>query len=155
MLIIVTGTPGTGKTLVAKEISNKYKLKYVNLNSLIMKNKLYDYYDKKLMSYVIDVNKLNKFLIRFVRGKDLVIDSHLSHYLDMKYVDLCIVVKCDISVLKKRLEKRGYTKGKIRENMDAEIFDVCLVEANEFGHNAKVIDTSKGFKKRDLMNLIK
>jgi broad-specificity NMP kinase len=43
--------------------------------------------------------------------------------------------------LKKRLEKRNYSKSKIRENLDAEIFDVCLVEAKEKGHKIKVIET--------------
>ena len=43
--------------------------------------------------------------------------------------------------LKKRLEKRGYSKQKIRENMDAEIFDVCLNEAKEEGHKIKIVRT--------------
>ena len=76
----------------------------------------------------------------------MILDSHLSHYLDKKYADLCVVVKCDIAILKKRLEKRGYNKKKIRENLDAEIFYVCLVEAIELGHRVVVVDTSKGFK---------
>ena len=83
----------------------------------------------------------------------MVIDSHLSHYLDKKYVDLCVVVKCDIKVLKKRLEKKKYSKAKIRENLDSEILDVCLVEALENGHKIKVIDTTKGFKKKDIERL--
>ena len=75
--------------------------------------------------------------------KLLVIDSHLSHYLPKKYVKLCVVTKCDLKVLKKRLEKRKYSKGKVRENLDAEIFDVCLNEAKELGHKVKVVDTTK------------
>lgn len=82
--------------------------------------------------------------------KDVVIDSHLSHYLDKKYVDLCVVVKCNVMVLEKRLKKRGYSSLKIQENLDAEIFEVCLNEARENGHKVKIIDTSKGLKKKDL-----
>ena len=75
--------------------------------------------------------------------KLLIIDSHLSHYLLKEYVKLCVVTKCDIKVLKGRLEKRKYSKLKVRENMDAEIFDICFGEAEDFGHKIKIIDTTK------------
>ena len=52
----------------------------------------------------------------------------------------------NIKVLEKRLEKRGYGKEKIRENLDVEIFDTCLTEANEAGHDVVVVDTTKGYK---------
>lgn len=151
MIIILTGSVGTGKTKVAKIIAKKYNLKYVDLNGLIIKNKLYEKYDRKLKTYIVDIKKLNRYLIKLVKKeKNLVIDSHLSHYLDNKYVDLCIVTKCDINILKKRLMKRRYSKEKIRENLDAEIFDACLVEALENKHKIKVIDTTKGLNKKDL-----
>jgi len=151
MIVIVTGTPGTGKTKVAKKIAKKYKLKYVDIGEVVKKNKLYDKYDKKLDTYIVDVNKLNKFLIKFIKNKkDLVLDSHLTHYLNKKYVDLCIVTKCDIKVLKKRLMRRKYNKMKIRENLDAEILEVCLVEALERKHKVRVIDTTKGLNKKEL-----
>lgn len=147
MIIIVSGSVGTGKTFIAKLISTKYKLKYIDVKDIIKKNKLYDGYDKKLKTYVVDVKRLNKFLIKLIKKeKNLVIDSHLSHYLPKRYVNLCIITKCNLKVLKKRLEKRKYSKKKIRENLDAEIFDVCLTEAEEKGHRIKVIDTTKSLK---------
>ena len=150
-VVIVTGSVGAGKTKVARGIAKKYKLKYLDVGKLIKENKLYDKYDRKLKTYIVDTKKLNRFLIKLIKkDKNLIIDSHLSHFLDKKYIDLCVVVKCDISVLKKRLEVRKYSKAKIRENLDAEIFDVCLVEATEREHKIKVIDTSKGIKKKDL-----
>ena len=76
----------------------------------------------------------------------LVLDSHLTHYLPSKYVDICYITKCSIKELKKRLMKRRYSKEKIRENLDAEILDVCLMEALENKHRVKVIDTTKGVK---------
>ena len=73
----------------------------------------------------------------------LVIDSHLSHYLPKKYVDLCIVVKCELKELERRLKKKKYSKDKVKENLDAEIFDVCLSEARENKHKILVVDTTK------------
>ena len=140
-VIVVTGTPGTGKTKVAR----KLKGKYIDVNKILDKYKLKEKYDRKRKTWVVDVSKLNKVLIEMIENskKGLVIDSHLSHYLPKKYVKLCVVTKCDLKVLKKRLERRGYSKLKVRENMDSEIFDVCLNEAKEFGHKVKVVDTTK------------
>lgn len=148
-VIVVTGIPGTGKTLIAKRISKKKGYKYVDVNKIIKEKNLREKYDKKRRTYEVDIKKLNRTLIGLIKEeknkktKGIVIDSHLSHYLPTKYVDLCIVTKCDLKILKRRLEKRGYPKSKTRENLDAEIFDVCLNEAKEIGHKIKIVNTSK------------
>ncbi len=152
MIIIVTGTPATGKTKVAKEIAKRLEYKYIDVNSIIKENKLTEDYDNKLKSKIVDINKLKKILMK-IKG-NAVIDSHLSHYLPKKFVDLCIVTKCDLKVLKKRLEKRGYNKEKIRENLNAEIFDVCLIEASEKKHKIMIIDTSKKVDFNKIINKI-
>ena len=45
----------------------------------------------------------------------------------------------------KRLKKKKYSKSKVRENLDVEIFDVCLNEAKENKHKIIVIDATKDF----------
>jgi adenylate kinase len=143
-VIIVSGVPGTGKTTVAKKLAKEKKYTYINVNKVVDDNKLSEGFDKKRDTKIIDTGKLNKALIKIIkeRKKGVVIDSHLSHYLPKKYVDLCIITKCNLKELQKRLVKRGYSKEKVRENMDAEIFDTCKVEAMERGHKIKIIDTS-------------
>lgn len=142
-IIIVTGSVGTGKTTLAKKLAKKYKAKYLDVNKVIEEYKLSEGYDKKRKCKVIDTSKLNKVLIKIIQSskESLVIDSHLSHYLPPKYVDICIVTKCSIKKLRDRLKKRGYSKSKIDENVDAELFDVCLNEAKELGHKIKVVYT--------------
>lgn len=143
-IIIVTGTPGTGKTELAKELSKKLGYEYIDVNKIIDKEKLVEGYDRKKKTNVVDEKKLSKALARLVKAKkNLVIDSHLSHYIPSKYVDRCIVTKCDLKVLKRRLESKHYSEEKVRENLDAEIFDICLNEADELGHKLLIVDTSK------------
>ena len=140
MVIIVSGNPATGKTTVAKRVAKEKNLEYVDVNELIKENKLYSYYSKKDRSYVVDIAKLNRFLIKLIKkNKKIVLDSHLTHYLNPKYVDLCIITKCDLKRLKRRLEKRKYSKQKIKNNLECEAFDVCRIEALEKGHKVKVI----------------
>lgn len=144
--IAVTGSVGSGKTKVSKKLAKKLNYGYIDVNRLIQKNKLSSGYDRKRKCKIIDIKKLNNFLINLIKKskQNLIIDSHLSHYSPRECVDLCIVTKCDLKVLKKRLEKRKYNEAKIRENLDCEIFDVCLNEAKEAKHKILVIDTTKG-----------
>lgn len=144
MIIIVTGTPGTGKTTYSKKLATQKKLKYLDVTKLIKDNKIFEKYDKKMDCVLVDIKKLNKELIKIIKKeKRLVIDSHLSHYIPCKYVDLCIVTKCALKTLEKRLKKRKYSKDKIRENLDAEIFDTCRIEALEASHKVKVVLTDR------------
>jgi len=148
--IIVGGTPGTGKTTLAKRLAKKLNFHYLDVNKIIEKYNISEGYDKKRDTKIIDTKKLNLALTKEIRNfkqskEGIIIDSHLSHYLPKKYVDLCIVTKCNLKELENRLKKKKYSKSKVRENLDVEIFDVCLNEAKENKHKIIVIDATKDF----------
>lgn len=153
--VVVSGSIAAGKTIIAKKLAKLLKADYVNITDFVKKKRL-GKYSKKYKSYDVNINKLNNLLIRIIKKskKNLVIDGHLSHYLPRKYIDLCIICKCDIKILKKRLEKRNYSKQKIRENLDVEIFDIPLVEAQKKGYNIYVIDTSKKYNLNSIKKLL-
>lgn len=142
--IIVTGTPGTGKTGVAKEVAKKGLGKYFDASKFIKDKKLSKGFDKRLKSGIVNIEKLNKDLIGEIKNskEKLIIDSHLSHYLPRKYVELCIVTKCNLKTLKKRLMQRKYNKEKIKENLNSEIFDICLIESLVNKHKIQIVDTT-------------
>jgi len=155
--IIVSGSVGAGKTYFSKRLSKALKYKYIDVNKIIKENKLEEKYDRKKQCYVVDTKKLNKVLINLIKNskENLIIDSHLSHYLPKKYVDLCVIVVCDIKELNKRLKKRKYSKSKIKDNLEAEIFKVCLFEAKNKKHNVLVLDTTKGYDLKKIVNYVK
>ena len=148
-VICITGAPGTGKTTLSKNLAKMLNFLYLDVNKLISKHKLFEGYDKKRKTKIVDAGNLARFLIRKIKSyknqslKGIIIDSHLSHYIPKNHVDLCIVAKCDIKELGRRLKTRGYSEIKIKENIQAEIFDICREEALERRHKILVIDSAK------------
>jgi adenylate kinase len=146
IITIVTGTPGTGKTTVAKRLAKKHNATYIDVNEVIKEHKLGKDYDKARNVKIIDTKKLNHYLIKIIKEakankESLIIDSHLSHYLPKENVDICIVTKTTLRKLQNRLKKRKYSKAKIQENMECEIFDICLMEAKEAGYRVEIVET--------------
>jgi len=155
--IIITGTPGTGKTSLAQILSKKLGLKIINVKEMIEEKNICEAYDQENQCKIVNLKKLKPLLIKKIKKskEDLVIESHLSHHIPKQYVDLCLVTKTEIKTLQHRLEKRNYSPKKIRDNLDAEIFDLCLTEAQEAGHNIWIVDTTRKINKDQLINRIK
>ena len=60
-----------------------------------------------------------------------------------------------IKYMKKRLKKRKYSKDKISDNLEVEIFRSCLFESKTNKHNVLVIDTSLGFNINKVLKYIR
>lgn len=138
-LIIITGTPGTGKSTLAKrfEVKGFFRLDLHDHYKEISTG-----YDRSKRCYIIDKRNFESLVKKTLKEhQKVVVDSHIAHLLSPKIVDLCIVTVCpDLKVLRKRLEKRGYHKAKVQENLECEIFQICLEEAKEKGHKVKVVE---------------
>ena len=154
-LIIITGTPGTGKSTLARDLAKELHGTRLNLHRYY--KQLSTTYNKQKQCYDIDLRKFKAFVEKQQKKyPHLIIDSHISHLLPRRMVNLCIVLTCsNLKVLKKRLELRKYPAKKVRENLDAEIFQVCLMEAKEKGHKILHQDTSATTKKKLLLEILK
>ena len=150
--VIVTGTPGTGKTTLARRLAQLHSWRYVDVNDIIKECGLSEGYDRRRKCRIVDEKKLAKVLEKMIAHSTqrLVIDSHLIHALNPKAVRLCIVTKCAIPVLERRLRKKHYGKAKIEENIAAENMDICLHEAEDSGHRIRIVDTSRGVDEKTI-----
>ena len=144
VIICVTGTPGTGKTELSKLIKEKTGLKHINVNREANKLGLIIGYDKKRKVDIVNEALLSE-KVREIAKKTyygVIVDSHISYFTSPKMVNLCILCRCELKELQKRLKKRGYSREKIKENLEAEIFNVCGEEALKIGHRIIEIDCS-------------
>ena len=141
MIVIVTGSPGTGKTTLAKALAEKLDHSYVDVLALLKEQGIGDFISR-FESLEVDEALVNELLRKEIKKSPyLIIDSHMSHLLDPSEVSLCVVCSCNPSLLKVRLEERGYSPAKIHQNIDSELFALCLHEAEEKGHHVFVLDT--------------
>ncbi|WP_435318185.1 adenylate kinase family protein [Haloarchaeobius sp. TZWSO28] len=144
MRVVVTGTPGTGKTtatdLLADDSAGDYdvSLDVVHLNQVIEAEELYEEVDEERDSVVVDLDALEAWV---GDRDDVVLDSHLSHYLD---ADRVVVLRCEPAELEQRLLDRGESPPKAGENAESEALDVILSEAVELHglENVYEIDTT-------------
>ncbi len=133
MIICISGTPATGKTVVVKELKKILDCKVVHLSNLIDKIKIG--YDKKRKVPIVDVKKLH-----FSNNGIMVIEGHISHLLKC---DICIVLRSSPTILEKRMKKKRWSKSKINENIMAEILDTTTIEAIKKNKKVYEIDTTK------------
>ena len=131
-ILIVSGTPGTGKTTISKNISNYLKAKVISLNELAISENLVERYDTKRETSVINNTKIISFLIELIEDykkedlEFLIIESHFSDIVPERYINFVIILRCDPDELYNRLKKRSYKREKIRENVQSEILGNCV-----------------------------
>lgn len=139
MIIAISGTPGTGKTAAAKILARELNYVLVDLNEFAKSRKLVLGNDVKRNSVIVDISALKKEVAQM--ECDIVIEGHLAHFCD---ADLYIILRTNPKILAKRMKERGWREEKIRENIEAEIMNICLNEAVELnGGEVFEIDTTK------------
>jgi len=142
--IIITGTPCVGKSTLAIKLTQR--LNWVRLDLHQHYKEIAQTYNKEKQCYDIDLKKFQKLVLdeKKKTTQGLIIDSHIAHLLPKRIVDYCIVLTCsNLKTLHARLAKRNYPKRKIEENIEAEIMQVCLLEAQEKNHHILTFDTAK------------
>ncbi|MDR1954619.1 MAG: adenylate kinase family protein [Candidatus Methanoplasma sp.] len=139
MLISLTGTPGTGKTLLAEELRSRgYAV--LDIDRHVRDNGLLDERDEARDTYCVDTDALDLSLEEYRTDEIMIIEGHISHCVEC---DMVIVLRCRPDILAERLTERGYSENKVRENVQAEILDVILCESAEAGVPLCELDSSE------------
>jgi adenylate kinase len=145
MLILITGTPGVGKTTVSRILAEKLDANVIAINELVDEKRLYTGIDEERGYKIVDLNALfneiDNITEKINKSDYIIVEGHLSHFYENS--DLVIVLRANPDVLRDRMDIKGWKEAKITENIEAEIISICSYEAYEI-HGKKVneIDTS-------------
>jgi len=129
LVIAVSGTPGTGKSVFARALARKLDARLVDLNALIKRKKLF-----KLDVDGTRIANLRGMRVEFARimkrsSDSIVVEGLLAHLLPTKYLTHVVVLRTRPKVLEKRLRARKYSWAKLRDNLEAEALSIILWEA--------------------------
>jgi adenylate kinase len=131
-VILVTGTPATGKTTLAKPLAAALNAQYFNLTDLAREEHLTTSKDEQRDTDIIDEPKMRQKLKALITNaqNDVVIDGHYAAAVTPKtQVTNVFVLRRNPKELRHAMEQRGYSPAKQDENLQAEILDVCLIES--------------------------
>lgn len=144
MKVIITGTPGTGKTTVTEFLKEKVDAEFISINSLLEDYDLNLGTDEKRGYKIVDTERMIPIVDEICENTDknlVLFEGHLAQ--DYPNADLVIVLRCNPEILESRLNNRNWRKEKIHENVSAEILGVCTSESYEtYNDNVHEIDTS-------------
>ncbi|MFO8050247.1 MAG: adenylate kinase family protein [Thermoplasmatota archaeon] len=126
MIISLCGTPGVGKTTVAKMLS-KQGWAVIDLKEFLSSSGLFKV-DRVTGELIVDVDIARDHLKDELTDlkSDIIIEGHLSYLAPW---DLCIVMRLHPAEVKERLSERDYPTSKLEENVEAEVVGTILVEA--------------------------
>ncbi|CAE6397350.1 unnamed protein product [Rhizoctonia solani] len=108
-IIVITGTPGTGKSTHAELVASQSSipLRHVNVGDLVKEKGLHEGFDEEWQSYIVDEDKVIDEIEPMTVNGGLILDWHT----------------CDA------FPERNYPLQKIQENNTSEIMQTVLDEA--------------------------
>ncbi|XP_066272094.1 adenylate kinase isoenzyme 6-like [Branchiostoma lanceolatum] len=136
--ILITGTPGTGKSILGKELAVRTGLQYVNIGDLAKENNFFEDWDEERECHVLDEDRVMDELELQMSSGGNIVDYHSCEMFPERWFDIVFVMRTNNTVLYDRLKNRGYSDKKIQENVQCEIFQTLLEEARE-SYNVEIV----------------
>jgi adenylate kinase len=139
MKLLITGTPGTGKTTIARVLGKMMKCPVFNEMETALQEGIGEI-DPKTREILIPEKKLEKTLKkRLAKEKNAVIEGHVVCETRLP-VDWVILLRASPSLIERRLQKRKYSEEKIQDNVLCEGIDYCKKQIEKRYPEKKVIE---------------
>ena len=135
LCIAITGTPGSGKTSLSK-LFEQNNISVYSVKELAEQNECIGDVDQIDGAQEIDIHRLADEWENEESGL-IVIDGHLSHFLD---VDAVVLLRCNPKELENRLTARGYSEQKAKANSEWELMAGNWSELLEFEIELPIVE---------------
>jgi broad-specificity NMP kinase len=160
MIILLTGVPGTGKNTVAKALQ-KQGFAWVPVNRIVKEKKLWTSIERG--SKVVKMKALERELRKIIgdarkKKKNIIVEGHLVCEMSLDG-DLCIVLRTNPKVLKKRLSRRRWPAWKVQGNLECELLDYCTQQAErnmkKLGLSGRIYEVNTTGKFKGVMRAVR
>ncbi|MFX1351310.1 MAG: adenylate kinase family protein, partial [Promethearchaeota archaeon] len=140
--VVILGSPGTGKTALAKNLAKHFSVEYIDISRIAEEAGLILGVDRKRDTKIADTDRLASRLLRKIADsqKGIIMEGHYADIIPSEDVSVAIVLRTSPEVLSLKLRKRGWKEVKIAENVQAEILSICLVNALKAYGESKVYE---------------
>jgi len=140
--ILVTGTPGTGKSTLCSLLAKAFpSLQHIQISKVAVEQQLHAGKDETFDCHILDSaaeEKILDYLEPRVASGGCLVEHHSSSWFPERFFDLVVVLTCENGILYKRLKARGYDENKITENVECEIMQTVLQEAHDSYKSEKI-----------------
>ena len=154
-VIVITGTPGTGKTTISGLLKGRMKnAELIKANDLVKSLRLYTSRAKE-GEFVVNMPKLKGELERRIkksRAETIILEGHILCDIKIKGA-IAIVIREHLKTTEKRMKLRHYSKKKIEDNIVSEAVDYCGINAEN--NYSKVYEVMGGRSAvRNILNIM-
>ena len=139
----ISGTPGTGKTRVAKLLTERFSALYVNLTDLAIENDFILEDDVVRQTKVVDLDQMVPSLEKLIISrpkKTIIIEGHYADIIPNSLLTILIILRTSPHVLEQRLKEKQFSPLKIQENLQSEILGSCTSAALEVHDQKKIYE---------------
>jgi len=151
--ILITGTPGVGKSEMSKLLAERTGLTWLDVSKLAIEGKCTEEFDEEYQCRILDEDKLLDLMEPMMSEGGKIVDYHGSDFFPERWFDIVFVLRTNNTVLYDRLVARGYTGKKLEDNIDCEIFETILMEAKESYQNEIVHELKSDVPEQTLENV--
>ena len=128
-IIVITGTPCVGKTAVSTLLASRLNALHIDLGEFVGQEKLWSDVDKTRGTLIADMPKLSKRVQEMIEHskRDIILDGHYAvDVVPAENIHIVFVLRREPDELRRLMQKRGFEGRKLKENLAAEVLDVCL-----------------------------
>ncbi len=143
MRLVITGSPGVGKTRAAYLLGKRLKHRVFNEKQLALEKGI-GKWDSGEDELVIPLEPFAQELDKlFGQEKNVIVEGHLLCELKTK-ADFVVLIRLDPEALEARLESRGYSAEKVQDNVFCEGIDYCKKHVLRNYPEEKVVEIESG-----------
>lgn len=126
--MLISGTPGVGKTTLAAQLAEQLGLRHIDVGQFARDRNLLADHDAQHDAFYMHEDAVLDELEPILSEGAVILDHHSSDWYPERWFQMAVVLSTSTEALYDRLQARGYSQRKIEHNVQAEIMQIIFEE---------------------------